>query len=225
MQIYKPMFPQMSPSLKAQRQGLKVTDPEMFRADVEVALHETLRCYVANRQNGPFNSEYIKSQFISAFDNLRLRLLDIPDTYTVLPKVIDSSKPKKSNLNPPLRSVTPRKGRTSPINPSTLNIYISSPESPKTRVLDIAPSRQAKHLAKGELLHEQMEQLGDWKEAQGLDLVSKGTTITQSQALAKIWTRESIETFVNEAVEEVLSRLANAFKVGDVNGTTDRNAV
>jgi hypothetical protein len=225
MQINKPMFPQMSPSLKAQRQGLKVTDPEMFRADVEVALHETLRCYVANRQNRPFNSEYIKSQFISAFDNLRLRLLDIPDTYTVLSKVIDSSKPKKSNLNPPLRSVTPRKGRTSPINPSTLNIYICSPEGPQRRVLYIAPRPQANNFANSELLHDQMELLSNWKEAQGLDFVSKGTTTTQSQDLAKIWTRESIIDFVNEAVEEVLRRLTNAFKVGDVNGTTDRNAV
>ena len=72
-------------------------------------------------------------------------------------------------------------------------------------MLDIAPRPQAKHLAKGKLLHEQMGQLGDWKEAQGLDFVSKGTTTTQSQALAEIWTRESIIDFVNEAVEEVLS--------------------
>ncbi|MFN9690724.1 MAG: hypothetical protein ACK551_01310 [Vampirovibrionales bacterium] len=224
MQINKPMLPQVSPSLKAQRQGLIVTDPEMFRADVEVAIHETLRCYVANRENGPFNSKSIKSQFISAFNKLREELLDIPDTYTALAEAKDSSRSKKSTLNPP-RSVTPRKGRTRPINPSTLNIYICSPEGLKRRVLDIVPSRQAKYLAKNELLHDQMGLLGDWKQAQGLDLVSEGTTITQSQALAKIWTRERIETFVNEAVEEVLSRLTNAFKVGDVNGTTDRDAV
>ena len=204
MQINKPMFPQMSPSLKAQRQGLKVTDPEMFRADVEVAIHQILRSYVANPENGPFNSEYIKSQLISAFTKLREELLHIPDTYTALPKVIDSSVSKKSTHNPP-RSVTPRKGRTSPINPSTLNIYIFSPESPQRRVLDIAPSRQAKYLAKNELLHDQMGELSNWKEAQGLDLLSEGTTTTQSQALAKIWTRESIIDFVNEAVEEVLA--------------------
>lgn len=143
---------------------------------------------------------------------------------STLPKVIDSSRPKTSNPNPH-PSVTPRKGRTSPISPSTLNIYMCRPEGPQRRVLDIVPRPQANNFANSELLHDQMEQLRNWKQAQGLDLVSEGTTTTQSQALAKIWTRESIIDFVNEAVEEVLSRLANAFKVGDVNGSTDGNAV
>jgi hypothetical protein len=73
-------------------------------------------------------------------------------------------------------------------------------------VLDIVPKPEARNLANSELLHDQMELLSKWKEAQGLDLVSEGTTTTQSQALAEIWTRESIIDFVNGAVEEVFER-------------------
>ncbi len=147
----------------------------------------------------------------STFNKLREELLHIPDTFTAEARAITSNADNPDTTRPRI--------------PRTLNIYISSPEGLRRRVLDIAPKPEANHLASNKLLHDQMEELRNWKEAQGLDLVSEGTTITQSQALAKIWTRERIETYVNEAVEEVLSRLTNAFKVGDVNGTTDRNAV
>ena len=145
-----------------------------------------------------YNTLYSLNSLVvfSTFNKLREALLHIPDTFTAEARAITSNADNPDTTRPRI--------------PRTLNIYISSPEGLRRRVLDIAPKPEANHLAKGELLHEQMGQLGDWKEAQGLDFVSKGTTTTQSQALAQIWTRERIETFVKVTLEGVLNALADA---------------
>ena len=145
-----------------------------------------------------YNTLYSLNSLVvfSTFNKLREELLHIPDTFTAEARAITSNADNADTTRPRI--------------PRNLNIYIPTLKIKQKRVLEIVPETEAEHLTNNKLLDDQMKLLRDWQNAQGLDFVSKGTTTTQSQDLAKIWTRERIETFVKVTLEGVLNALADA---------------